>query len=144
MTDPADSDKLHNTVSLQGATIGRHEELLHNLVEGLHILAERHDHAFHALLEQFCGLSTRQQATTVTFQTPSNPSTSGASLQPTPVSRESRLPPLGALRWGSWNLKVVYLPVLPHPRATAIFVCFGSFEDSVSSNVDAWEGARLG
>nr|XP_046210762.1 protein LDOC1-like [Oncorhynchus gorbuscha] len=39
MTDPADSDQLHNAVSQQGATIGRHKELLHCLMEGLFTLA---------------------------------------------------------------------------------------------------------
>jgi hypothetical protein len=55
MTDPADSDQLHNTVSLQGATIGRHEKLLQCLLEGHHTLAECHDQAINTLLEQFRG-----------------------------------------------------------------------------------------
>ena len=45
------------------------------------------------LLEQFHGLSTKQQATTVTTQTVSYPATSGASPQSTPASQEPRLPP---------------------------------------------------
>ena len=53
MTDPADSDQLHTAVSSQGATIGRHKELLRGLMEGFQTLAERHDHALNTLLEQF-------------------------------------------------------------------------------------------
>ena len=67
MTDPADSDQLCNTVSSQGATIGRHEEILHYLMEGFHTLVEHH--AISAMLEQFRWLSIRQQATTETSQT---------------------------------------------------------------------------
>ncbi|XP_071210165.1 uncharacterized protein [Salvelinus alpinus] len=82
MTEPADSDQLCNTVSSQGATIGRHKELLHNLMEGFHTLAEYHDDAVSALLELLRGLSIRQPATTETSQTLSNPTTSVASPQP--------------------------------------------------------------
>jgi hypothetical protein len=64
MTDTANSDELRYTVSLHGATIGRNEELLQNLLEGLHILAECHDEDFNSLLEQLSGLSIRQHATT--------------------------------------------------------------------------------
>ena len=38
------------TVSLQGATIGRHEELLLDLLEGLRSLTERHDQWFKAIM----------------------------------------------------------------------------------------------
>ena len=75
MADPADLDQLRNTVSLHGATIGRHEELLQNLMEGLHTLAERHDQGFKSLLEQFRGLSIRKHVTTETSQMLSNPPT---------------------------------------------------------------------
>ena len=84
MTDPADSAQLHNTVSLQGATIGKHEELLQNRIEGLHNLEECHDHMFNSLLEQ---------ATMETSRALSDLATSNASPQPTPASRELRLPP---------------------------------------------------
>ena len=86
MTYPADSDQLRNAVSSQDATIGIHKELLQSLMEGLQTLAEHHDHAFNTLLEQFRGFLTRQQAITVIPQALSNPVTSGASSQRTPVS----------------------------------------------------------
>jgi hypothetical protein len=50
-SDPADSDQLCNTVFSQGDTNGRHEELLHKLMEGCHTLAENHGHAVSAFLE---------------------------------------------------------------------------------------------
>jgi hypothetical protein len=68
MTDPADLDQLHNAISSQGATIGRHEELFPDLMEGIHTLVERHDGALNILLEQFRGLAGRQPTTTVTLQ----------------------------------------------------------------------------
>lgn len=71
MTDPADSDQLHNAVSQQEA-IGRHKELMQCLMEGLHTLAECHDQAFNTLLEQFRVFPTTQQATPVIPQTLSN------------------------------------------------------------------------
>jgi hypothetical protein len=144
MTNPADSDQLHNTVSLHGATIGRHVELLQNLMEGLHTLAERHDQGFKSLLKQFHGLSIRQHATTETSRTLSNHPTSRDFVQPTSASREPHLPPRGALCWGSWNLPGVSFPVLPHLWAAALFISFGSFEDSVCHNADVWKGAHLG
>lgn len=52
MTDPADLDQLHHAVSLQGATIGRHHELLQGLLEGLSSLTESHDHGLKAIMEQ--------------------------------------------------------------------------------------------
>uniref|UniRef100_A0A8C7SRR1 Exocyst complex component 2 n=1 Tax=Oncorhynchus mykiss TaxID=8022 RepID=A0A8C7SRR1_ONCMY len=70
---------LCNAVFSEVATIGRHEEFLHRLMERLQTMAEHHDHAFNALLELFRRLSTRQQATTVTSQTLCNPATSGVS-----------------------------------------------------------------
>eukprot|EP00063_Salmo_salar_P023125 XP_013997960.1 PREDICTED: protein FAM127C-like [Salmo salar] len=38
MTDPVDSDHLRNAISSQGATIGRHKELLRGLMEGFQTL----------------------------------------------------------------------------------------------------------
>ena len=93
MTDPADSDQLRNAVCLQGATIGRHEELLQNLMEGFHILEEQHDQGFNSLLEQFCRLSVKQQGTTENSQKLGNPTTSGAFPQTTLASRKPCLPP---------------------------------------------------
>ena len=90
MTDPADLDQLRNAISSQGATIGRHEKLLHGLMEGFQDVAKRHDLALDALREQFRGLLTRQSTTTVTSQPLSNRAGSSAV---TPVSREPRLPP---------------------------------------------------
>lgn len=93
MTDPADSDQLHNTVSMHGATIGRQEELLQNLIEGNNTLVGSHDQGFKTLLEQFYGLSIKQHATTETSRTHSNPPPSGDFVQPTSASREPRLLP---------------------------------------------------
>ncbi|XP_071231734.1 voltage-dependent L-type calcium channel subunit beta-2-like [Salvelinus alpinus] len=65
MTDLADSDRLCNTLSSQGATIGRHEKLHRGLMEEFQILADRHDRAFNTLLEQFLiGLITNNDETT--------------------------------------------------------------------------------
>ena len=50
MTGPADPDQLRNSISSQGASIGRHEELLRGLLEGVQTLAERHDRALAMLL----------------------------------------------------------------------------------------------
>ena len=52
MTDPADLDLLRHAVSLQGATIGRNEELLQGLLEGLSSLTEGHDYGLKAIMEQ--------------------------------------------------------------------------------------------
>jgi hypothetical protein len=90
MTGPADLDQLPNAVSSQGATIGRHENLLHGLMEGFQAVVERHDLALDALREQFCGLPTRQPTMTVTSQPLYN---SAGSSTVTPVSREPHLPP---------------------------------------------------
>lgn len=79
MTNTADSGQLRNAVCSQGATIGRHKELLYGLMEGFQTFAERQDHAFNTLLEQFRGLSVRQPATTVTPQTVNFPATSDVS-----------------------------------------------------------------
>ena len=53
MTDPADLDQLRQAVSLQGATIGRHEELLQGRLEGLSSLTEGPDYGLKAILVQF-------------------------------------------------------------------------------------------
>jgi hypothetical protein len=73
MTDPADLDQLCNTISSQGALIGRHQVLLLGLVEGFHDVAERHYLAFDAMRDQFRGLPTWQPTTMVTSQPLSNP-----------------------------------------------------------------------
>ena len=90
MTDPAASDQLCNALSSQGATISRHEELLHGLIEGFQTLDECHDQALNTLLEQFRGLFNMQSTMTVTSQPLSNPAVSSTV---TPVSREPCLPP---------------------------------------------------
>ena len=90
MTDPADLDQLCNAICFQGALIGRHEEMLHGLMEGCQDLIEHHDLALDALREHFRGLPTRQPTITVTSQPLSNPA---GSSPVTPVSREPRLPP---------------------------------------------------
>ena len=59
MTDPADSDQLRNAISSQGATTGRHEELLRGLMVGFQTLAERYDCTLNTLLEKFRGLFVR-------------------------------------------------------------------------------------
>ena len=93
MTAPADSNQLRNTISSQGATIGRHEELLRGLMEGFQTLAELHDRALNTFLEQFRGLSVRQSTTTITYQHLSNPAVSRAASPATLISWEPRLPP---------------------------------------------------
>ena len=90
MIDPADSDRLRNAVSLQGATIEKHEELLQSLMEGLHTLSGRHDQGFKMLLEQFRGPSIRQHSTTEASRTLSN-SPASDHFVPTLPSREPRL-----------------------------------------------------
>ena len=57
MTDRADLGQLRNTISSQGASIGRHAELLCGLMEGVQTLAKRHDQALDMLREQFRGLA---------------------------------------------------------------------------------------
>ena len=94
MTDPVDLDQLCHAVSLQGVSIGRHEELLLDLLDGLRSLTERHNQGFKAIMEQISELAHRQPATSETSQPPSNLSTiSGEFVQPTPAPREPRLPP---------------------------------------------------
>ena len=88
MTDPADLNQLHHIVSLQGATIGRHEEVLQDLLEGLHSLTECHDQGFKAIMEQISELAHRQHVMSETSQPPSNLPTSGGL-----VPQEPRLPP---------------------------------------------------
>ena len=51
MTAPADLDQLCHAVSLQGATLRSHEELLLALLEGLRSLTECHDQGFKAIKE---------------------------------------------------------------------------------------------
>ena len=63
MTDTADLDQLRHAVSLQGAAIGRHEELLQDLLEGLHSLTEHHGKGFKAIMEQIRELAHRQPTT---------------------------------------------------------------------------------
>ena len=51
MTAPADPGQLSNAISSQGASSGRHEEVLLGLMEEVQTLAERHDRALDMLLE---------------------------------------------------------------------------------------------
>ena len=88
MTDPTDLDQLHHIVSLQGATIGRHEELFQELLEGLRSLMECHDQGFKAIMEKIHEVDHRQHATSETSQPPTNLYTSGGLVQPTPAPRE--------------------------------------------------------
>ena len=101
MTDPADSYQLRNAISSQGATVGRHKELLQGLLDGFQTLAECHDCALNTLQEQFPGLSVRQPAMAVAFQPPSNTAVSSASLQATLASRDPCLPPPERFAGGS-------------------------------------------
>lgn len=91
MTDPADLDSIQHAVSLQGATIGRHEELLQDLLEGLNSLTEHHDQGFKGTMELIKELTHRLSAI------PENPQSpfpfSGELVQPTPVPQEPCLPP---------------------------------------------------
>ena len=57
------------------------------------MLPGRHNQGFKTLLEQFCGLSIRQHATTETSRTLSNSPVSDDFVQSTPASREPGLPP---------------------------------------------------
>ena len=110
MTDPADLDQLCNAISSQGALIGRHEELLCGLMEGVQDVAESHNLALNALREQFHGMPTRQPTTTVTSQPLSNPAgkrRSHPGVPGTPLTSP------GALRWRFQNLPDLSLPVLP-------------------------------
>ena len=72
MTDPADLNLHHHAVSLQGATIGRHEELLQSLLEGFSSLMEHHEHGLKAIMEQVRELAQRLSATSEKPQSPSN------------------------------------------------------------------------
>ena len=56
MTDPADLDQLRYAISSQGATTGRHEELLRGIMEGFQATADRHDQALDMLREHVHGL----------------------------------------------------------------------------------------
>jgi ABC-type transporter Mla subunit MlaD len=64
MTYPADLDQL----SQQGATIGRHQELLQGLLEGLSSLKERNDHELKAIMEKVMELAQRLSATSEKLQ----------------------------------------------------------------------------
>ena len=72
MTDPADLHQLCHTVSLQGATIRRHEELVQGLLEGLRSLTECHDQGLKAIMEKIRELAQRLPATSEKSQSPSN------------------------------------------------------------------------
>ena len=83
MTDSAELNQLRHTVSLQGATIGRHEELLLDLLEGLRSLTERHDQA---IMEQIRELAHRWSTNTENPQPLRNYfPVSGEFVQPTPA-----------------------------------------------------------
>ena len=125
MTDPADSDQLHNAVSLQGATIGRHEELLQCLMEGLHTWAERHDQNAIPWMPHWAAGHTNNL--------PAYPSV------PRTLFTSS-----GALRRRFQNLLGFSLPVLPYFRSEAFFVSLGPLKDRVHYNADVREGTRPG
>ena len=108
MTDPADLDQLRNAIS-QGATVGRHEESLHGLMEGFQAVAQLQDQALEALREQSRGLPTKHPTMTVTSQPLCN--TAGSSAV-TLASRKPRLPPPEHYD-GFQNLSGLSLSVLP-------------------------------
>ena len=93
MTDPADPGQLHNAISTQGATIGKHKELLRGLVEGVQTLAKCHERALDSLLEQFHRFYGRPPTMVVTPQLLSDSAASSAVSSVTPPSREPPLPP---------------------------------------------------
>ena len=95
MTDPADLDQLLHAVSLQGATIGRPQELLLGLLGGLRSLTERHNHGLKVIMEQIRELAQRLPPTSgktpiIQYFSP----LCGKFVQPIPAPREPRLPPL--------------------------------------------------
>ena len=100
-------------------------------MEGLQTLAERNDHVFNALLEQFRGLSTRQQATMV------NPRYSVTPLLPSlPClpSLEPYVEDLGTCQMFLSQCSIIFELQLS---------LFPSVEDSVHDNTHVREGTRL-
>lgn len=95
MTDPAEPDSLRNAVALQGAAIGRHEDILQRVMEGLQSLSDHHDRTYQSLMEQFRGMSMGQSTTAGLTPAPDQGGLAASAALPVTntAPREPNLPP---------------------------------------------------